>query len=241
MLFRSDSVVGGGGLIQLPALLVALPGASPAQLLATNKLGSVCGTSVSSLTYYRRVRPSLRAVAPLMAAAFAGSGVGALVASMIPRSAFDPVVLVAMVAVGVFVLARPELGRETRLRWHGRRRTLAVCVLGAVVGFYDGALGPGTGSFLVIGLVGVLGYGFLEGSAQARMANWATNLAAFLVFLPQGAVLWQTGLVLGAANLTGSYLGARAAVARGSAFVRAFFVLVVGAFAVRIGGGLAGW
>ena len=109
-----------------------------------------------------------------------------------------------------------------------------------MIGFYDGAVGPGTGSFLVIALVGVLGYGFLEGSAQARLANWATNLAAFLVFLPQGVVMWKVGLVLGAANLTGSYLGARTAMARGSSFVRAFFVVVVAAFIVRIGGGVLG-
>ena len=119
------------------------------------------------------------------------------------------------------MLFRSQLGERTALRFQPHHHRLVAAGLGAVIGFYDGALGPGTGSFLVIGLVGVLGYGFLEGSAQARMANWATNLAAFLVFLPQGAVLWQTGLVLGAANLTGSYLGARAAVARGSAFVRA--------------------
>lgn len=235
-----DSVVGGGGLIQLPALLLALPGASPAQLLATNKLGSVCGTSVSSLTYFRRVRPDPRAFVPLMIAAFAGSALGALVASHIPRSAFDPVVLVALVVVGGVVLFRPQLGERTALRFAPARHRAVAALLGAVIGFYDGALGPGTGSFLVIGLVGVLGYGFLEGSAQARLANWATNLAAFLVFLPQGVVLWQTGLVLGAANLTGSYLGARTAVARGSSFVRAFFVMVVVGFVVRIGGGLVG-
>lgn len=235
-----DAVVGGGGLIQLPALVLGLPGASPVQLLATNKLASVCGTSVSAATYYRRVRPDPRTFGPLMAFAFAGSLGGAFVASLIPRSAFDPIVLVALVVVGAYVLLKPTLGEVTMLRWSGRRHTVAAVLTGALVGFYDGALGPGTGSFFVFVLVGLLGYGFLEASAKARLANWATNVAALVVFVPQGAVLWQTGFLMGAANLVGAYVGARVAVHRGGGFVRVFFVLVVGALAVRLGADVLG-
>jgi uncharacterized membrane protein YfcA len=111
---------------------------------------------------------------------------------------------------------------------------------GLLIGCYDGALGPGTGSFFVISLVGLLGYSFLEASAKARIANWATNLAALCVFVPQGAVLWRVGFVMGACNLVGGYLGARTAVARGTGFVRVFFILVVAGFAVRIAGELIG-
>ena len=235
-----DAVVGGGGLIQLPALVLGLPNASPVQVLATNKLGSICGTSVSSLTYYRRVRPHAGTFVPLMAFAFLGSLGGALVASHIPEDAFEPIVLVVLVAVGAYVLFRPELGGVTRLRFSGHRHTAAAMAAGLVVGAYDGALGPGTGSFFVFTLVGLLGYAFLEASAKARMANWATNLAALCIFVPQDAVLWRVGLLMGACNLVGGYLGARTAVARGARFVRVFFVVVVAAFVVRIGGGLLG-
>ena len=235
-----DAVVGGGGLIQLPALLLGLPGASPAQVLATNKLGSICGTTVSSATYYRRVRPDPRTFLPLMALAFVGSVGGAFVASRIPRSAFEPIVLVALVLVGAWVLAKPTLGRESVQRLAGHRHTATAMATGLVVGFYDGALGPGTGSFFVISLVGFLGYSFLDASAKARMANWATNLAALCVFVPQGAVLWKVGLVMGAANLVGGYLGARLAVSRGAGFVRVFFIVVLAAFIVRIGGDVFG-
>ena len=235
-----DAVVGGGGLIQLPALVLGLPGASPVQVLATNKLGSICGTSVSSLTYYRRVRPDARTFVPLMAFAFAGSLGGAFVASHIPKESFEPIVLVVLVAVGAYVLFRPELGAATRLRFHGHRHTAAAIAAGLVVGAYDGALGPGTGSFFVFTLVGLLGYAFLEASAKARMANWATNLAALCVFVPQDAVLWRVGLVVGGCNLVGGYLGARTAVSRGARFVRIFFVAVVGAFVVRLGGSVLG-
>jgi uncharacterized membrane protein YfcA len=230
-----DAVVGGGGLIQLPALVVGLPGASPVQILATNKLSSVCGTTVSSVTYYRRVRPDLRTALPLMLLAFTGSALGARVASNIPKAAFEPIVLVALVAVGAYILFKPQLGHVTMLRFSGRRHLLAATGAGAAIGFYDGALGPGTGSFLVFALVGLLGYNFLEASAKARMANWATNVAALLVFVPQGAVLWKIGLVMGGCNLLGGYLGARTAVAQGVGFVRVVFIVVVSAFIVKIG------
>lgn len=235
-----DAVVGGGGLVQLPALLVGLPGASPLQVLATNKLASICGTSASSVTYYRRLRPDPRTFGPLMACAFAGAVAGALSASLITKEAFAPLVLVVLIAVGAWTLLRPAAGEDTVLRLAGRRHVGAAGLTGLVIGFYDGILGPGTGSFFVVTLVGLLGYSFLEASAKAKLANWATNLASLVVFVPQGAVLWKVGLVMGAANLVGGYLGARTAVARGSRFVRVFFLVVVGGFTVRIGGQVAG-
>jgi uncharacterized membrane protein YfcA len=210
------------------------------QILATNKLGSVCGTTVSSLTYYRRVRPDPRTFGPLMLLAFAGSLGGALVASHIPKEAFDPIVLVVLVLVGGYVLFKPSIGETTMLRFAGHQHVLAAMVAGAVIGFYDGALGPGTGSFFVFTLVGLLGYNFLEASAKARMANWATNVAALCVFVPQGAVLWKIGLVMGACNLLGGYVGARTAVAKGAGFVRIVFVVVVGAFILKIGSDVLG-
>jgi uncharacterized membrane protein YfcA len=235
-----DAVVGGGGLVQLPALLLGLPNAPPVQVLATNKLSSICGTTVSSATYYRRIRPDPRTFGPLMACAFAGSVGGAFIGSHISDSAFDPIVLVVLVLVGGYVLFRPSLGESTTLRYDGRRHVGIAMVAGLLIGCYDGALGPGTGSFLVITLVGMLGYSFLEASAKARLANWATNLAALCVFVPQGAVVWKVGFVMGACNLVGGYLGARTAVARGTRFVRVFFVVVVTGFVIRIGGSLLG-
>jgi uncharacterized protein len=226
-----DAVVGGGGLVQLPALVLGLPGASPVQVLATNKLASICGTSVSSVTYYRRVRPHAGTFLPLL---------GALLASRIPASAFAPIVLAVLVLVGTYVLFKPDIGEVTKLRFADRRHTAIAMAAGFVIGAYDGALGPGTGSFFVIALVGFLGFSFLEASAKARMANWATNLAALCIFVPQDAVLWKTGLVMGVANLVGGYLGVRTAVARGARFVRVFFIVVVCGFIVRLGGEVLG-
>ncbi|RLV55030.1 sulfite exporter TauE/SafE family protein [Aeromicrobium phragmitis] len=231
----TDAVVGGGGLIQLPALMIAFPHAAPVQLLATNKAGSIAGTSVSSVTYLRRVRPDLRTALPLALAAFAGALGGAFVASFIPRDAFNPVILVVLVMVGAYTLLKPQLGRSSLLRFSGHRHYGAAMLTGTAIGFYDGALGPGTGSFLVFALVGWLGYGFLDASAKAKIANFATNLASLIVFIPQGAVMWKAGLVLAIFNVLGGYLGARTAVAKGSVFIRIVFVVVVGAFIVKIG------
>ncbi len=235
-----DAVVGGGGLVQLPALLLGFPSATPAQILATNKFGSVFGTTTSSVTYYRRVRPDLRTAAPMAAVAYLGAVAGALIGLHIPRSAFNPIILVLLVAVGAYTLLRPELGQATSLRFAGHRHTLAAMLTGFVIGVYDGALGPGTGSFLVFALVGLMGYAFLEASAKAKIANVATNLGALTVFAPGGHVMVTIGLVMGASNLVGGYVGARTAVRLGSRFVRGVFVVVVSAFIVRISTQLLG-
>lgn len=236
-----DAVVGGGGLVQLPALLLGFPGASPAQLLATNKVASIFGTTTSSITYWRRVRPDLRTALPMAAVAYFGAVGGALLGLHIPKSAFNPIILVMLVVVGAYTVAKPSLGAETALRFTGHRHTVVAMITGFVIGVYDGALGPGTGSFLVFALVGLMGYAFLEASAKAKIANFATNLGALTVFVPGGHVMWKIGAVMAVANIAGGYVGARTAVARGSRFVRVVFVVVLVAFIVRIGGSVLGW
>ena len=155
-------------------------------------------------------------------------------ATRIPKEAFNPIILVALVVVGAYTVVKPSLGASTQLRFSGRHHLAAALVIGVVIGFYDGALGPGTGSFFVFALVGLTGYAFLEASAKAKIANLVTNLAALAVFAAHGTVLWGLGLVMGAANLLGGYLGARTAIARGSAFVRKVFLVVVGALALKL-------
>jgi uncharacterized membrane protein YfcA len=229
-----DAVVGGGGLIQLPMLLLTLPTALPIQILATNKVSSICGTSVSALTYGRRVRPEVRTAVPLAALALAGAIGGALTAGLVSAEAFRITVLVALVVVATVTFLRPALGLESTPRFHGHRHVLAAGACGLGIGWYDGAIGPGTGTFLVFTLVGLLGMDFLRASASAKIGNAATNLGALLVFIPQGAPLWRLGLLMGACNLVGGLLGARTALARGSAFIRIVFLVVAAALIVRL-------
>jgi uncharacterized membrane protein YfcA len=141
---------------------------------------------------------------------------------------------VLLVVVAGYVLRNPDMGREQALRWQGRRHHVGAGLGGFGIGFYDGIFGPGTGSFLVFLLVGVLGYSFLQASAKARIVNLATNLGALIVFIPQGAPLWRLGLIMGACNVAGGWLGAHTAIRRGSRFVRIVFLVVVAGLVAKL-------
>lgn len=229
-----DAVVGGGGLLQLPVALM-IPGITPVQALATNKMGSIFGTTTSAVTYYRRVHPDLRTALPMAIVALAASGAGAAVASLLPSEVFRPIIVAALIGVLIFTVAHPTMGQLTALRHTGARHYALAVLLGGAIGFYDGVMGPGTGSFLVIGLVSVLGYSFLAASAKAKIINLATNLGALIVFTANGSILWGLGLVLGVSNMLGGYIGARTAVAKGSTFIRVIFFVVVTVLIVKLG------
>jgi len=229
-----DAVVGGGGLLQLPVLLL-IPGIAPVQALATNKLASVFGTATSSVTYYRRAKPDIRTALPMALIALLGSFGGAAVATVLPSAAFKPIIVIALLAVAIFTVFRPELGAATKLRFSGRRHHITAGAAGAVIGFYDGMIGPGTGTFLVITLVALMGYDFLQASAKAKIVNLATNAGALLLFIPHGSVLWLLGGILAVANVAGSYLGSRMAISRGTKFIRVVFLIVVVALIAKLG------
>lgn len=229
-----DAIVGGGGLLQLPALLL-VPGIAPIQALATNKLGSIMGTSVSALTYYRRIQPDMRTGLPMAGAALVMAILGARLASLVPADSLRIIILIVLIGVALYTLTTPQLGRATTLRWRTCTHLIVALGLGALLGLYDGMLGPGTGTFLVLSLVSVLGYAFLPASAIAKIVNFATNLGALIFFIPAGAVVWAAGLVLGFANMIGGYVGARMAIAKGARFIRIVFLTVVFALILRIG------
>ncbi|SDH58983.1 hypothetical protein SAMN05421505_118107 [Sinosporangium album] len=229
-----DAVVGGGGLIQLPALMAV--GVPPVQALATNKLSSVAGTASAAVTYARRV-PLDRAVAvPAGALSVVAAGLGALAASAVSDGLLRPIVLGVLAGVLVLILVRPALGEEARPELRTRRRRwAAVALTGVGVAFYDGVLGPGTGTFLVMAFTLVVGMDFLHALATARVVNTATNLGALAVFAGEGHVLWGLGAGMAVCNVLGAQLGARTAVRRGAGFVRAVLVCVVSALIVKLG------
>jgi uncharacterized membrane protein YfcA len=230
-----DAVVGGGGLIQLPALLLLMPGGQPMYALATNKIASVVGTSAAVRTYTRQTTVDWRSALPMALAALGGAVGGAAFANALPANVLNVVVLIALVAVGLYTWRKPELGVGEAPRF-GRGAQMAVMAMGgAAIGFWDGLAGPGTGAFLVFLLVGVVGFAFLRASATAKIVNIATNCGALLFFIPTGKVLWGLGIVLAVCNLTGAVFGARLAVRRGSSFVRRVFLTVVVALVVSLG------
>lgn len=230
-----DAVVGGGGLIQLPALLIGLPSDTPVATIAgTNKVPAAAGTLMATATYLRSVRVDWKSALPLMATAWLGSTAGANLAHHMPRAWFTPLVLVVLIVVGTYTVRRPQLGLQQQLRHDGRAHIARLLGIGGGVGLYDGLVGPGTGTFFVIALVSVMGYGFLEASALTKLANLTTNVAAISVFVLHGSILWPVALCMAVANLTGGLLGARTAVRRGNAFVRKVFLLVISALAVKL-------
>jgi uncharacterized membrane protein YfcA len=229
-----DAIVGGGGLVQLPALLVVLPQAPVVALLGTNKLASVVGTASAAVTYNRRIAVDRRTAAEMAGAALLGSAAGALVATRVDGDVLKPVVLLALVGVLAYTLRSPSLGAVERLRLRAPAQRAVAVVGGAGIGFYDGFVGPGTGSFLVFLLVGAVGLSFLHASATAKIVNTMTNLAALALFAAGGHVLWVLGAAMAVANLLGSQIGTRMAIRRGSAWVRRVFVVVVTALVLRL-------
>ena len=230
-----DAVVGGGGLIQLPALLIGLPDDVPVATVAgTNKVSSVAGTFVASLTYLRKVAVTVTAALPLMFFAFVGSSGGARLAHFIPKEFFTFIVLAVLVVVGTYTIRRPSLGLNHEIRYTGIRHAVTLSIVGLVIGIYDGILGPGTGTFFVIAIVAFLGYGFLEASALSKLANLTTNVAAIVVFGFSGSIIWKLGLLMACANFAGGLIGARTAVKYGSGFVRKVFLVVLVGLAIRL-------
>jgi len=229
-----DAIAGGGGLIQLPALLIGLPQASTVEVLGTNKVASIFGTSASALTYRRSVKTDAIFLATMALPAFFGSVLGALSASLIPTQSMRPIVFILLVAVAIYTWRKPDLGSIEILRHQKNKRFLISAVAGLVIGFYDGIFGPGTGSFLMLTLI-YLGFAFLSASAIAKVVNVSTNLGAITVFGINGAILWQVALVLAIANIVGGLLGARLAIRGGSTLIRKVFLFVTIALIIRVG------
>jgi len=230
-----DSIAGGGGLIQLPALLIGLPKSETAEVLGTNKLSSVFGTSTAAVLYRKQIKPDPKVLLAMGVPALLGSAGGAMFASKIPTSSMRPMVLVLLIVVAIYTWFKPDLGKFENLRHLPRRRVQIAALAGVIIGFYDGIFGPGTGSFLMLILVASLGYAFITASAIAKVVNVATNVGAILVFGINGAVIWQIGIIMGVANISGAIIGARLAIKGGSTLVRKVFLLVTVALIVKVG------
>ncbi|MFV2120884.1 TSUP family transporter [Streptomyces sp. Act-28] len=231
-----DAVVGGGGLVLIPALMVAFPHLPPAVALGTNKLTAVSGTAVAAVTYARRTRLDRSIALPAAGLAVPAAGFGALSASALPADWFRPVIMALLIAVAVFVAARPAFGALQDADAVSRRRRLFVVALaGCGIGFYDGVFGPGTGTFLIMAFTSLLSMEFLQSSALAKVVNVGTNLGALAVFAAQGQVLWLLGAGMAVCNVVGARLGARTALRRGSGFVRTVLLVVVVCMVARLG------
>ncbi len=222
-----DAVVGGGGLIQVPALFSLYPDTAPASLFGTNKISSLVGTSNSAIRYVRSVRMPWRAALPAAAAAFIFAYLGSMSVAWLPIRLLRPMILALLIGAAVYTFWRKGFGTVHEPRHCGRREFFRALLLGAAIGFYDGFFGPGAGSFLIFLFIRVFGFDFLHASAASKVVNVATNLASIGFFIPHGYYLPLVAVMMAVANLTGSFIGTRMALRHGSGFVRRLFLGVV--------------
>lgn len=225
-----DAIAGGGGLITLPALLLA--GIPPAQALATNKVQGVFGAATAAVSYSRGglVDPRRQWRAAL-GAGIAGA-VGAVLVSRLPTDGLRLVLPVVLIAIALFFAFRPGLGDRDRVQRIGPRAFALIAV--PLVGFYDGLIGPGAGSFYMIAFVTLAGYGILKATAHTKLLNFASNLGALLAFVLVGQPLWALGAVMGAAQIGGAALGARLASRIGARLIKPLLVATSTALALRL-------
>jgi len=230
-----DAIVGGGGLILVPALFSVFPTAAPATLFGTNKGAAVWGTAWATAQFAKKVSMRWAALLPAAAAALVGSFAGAWMVTLVSAGGLRRALPFVLLAVLAYTLARKDLGRHHAPRFSGRAEAAVASAVGLLIGFYDGFFGPGTGSFFVFLFVRLLGYDFLNASASAKLLNTATNTAALVLFAFTGHVWWHIAAVMALANVVGSLLGTRLALKHGAGFVRAVFIAVVSALILKTG------
>ncbi|WP_028534904.1 sulfite exporter TauE/SafE family protein [Paludibacterium yongneupense] len=229
-----DAAVGGGGLIQIPAMFALLPGQAPASLLGTNKMVSATGTLFATRSYLKRVQIPWGLILPATCAAFAMSFVGAAAVAHVPKSLIRPMVLGLLLLVGAYTLRKKDFGAIHKPARIGLAHKALAMAIGAGIGFYDGLFGPGTGSFLIFLFIRCFGFDFIHASASAKVVNLATNIAALAFFIPTGHVMYSLAIPMALCNIAGAVSGSRLAIRRGTVFVRKLFLVLTSCLIVKL-------
>lgn len=230
-----DAVVGGGGLIQLPALLINLPNTSIPTLFGTNKIAALSGTSISAYHYSKRITFDYKLLLPVSICAAISSFTGAKVVSFINVNSLKPIIFVILILIAIYTILKKELGYFQTKTLPFKNQLIYGSLIGLIVGFYDGFFGPGTGSFLVLGFVVILGFEFVQASAYSKIINCVTNLSALVVFIRQGNYLLELAILMAICNVLGSIVGTKTALKRGNRFIRIVFIGIVTLMIVRYG------
>ena len=230
-----DAIAGGGGLIQTPAMLLTFPDRNPVQVVATSKTAAFFGTTTAAIQYRKFIKTDSRLLIAMVIPAFIGACFGALLASHISPESFKSSIFFMMIAIFFYTLLKPDLGK-VHVEKHSKEKLMVIGALAAcLIGFYDGLIGPGTGTMLMIALVAIMGFAFVGASAIAKVVNATTNLASIIVVGIRLGILWKLGLVLAVANLAGGYAGSHMAIKKGSGFIRIFYLIVTGILILRLG------
>lgn len=230
-----DSIVGGGGLIQLPATFILFPKSPLPTLFGTNKIASLFGTASSAVQYARRIRFDFRVLIPVAICSGIASWLGAKAVTHVNPVTLKPLILIVLIVIAVYTFLKKDFGTTPTKQLTIQQQIFLGCLLALVVGFYDGFFGPGTGSFFVMGFVFFLGFEFIKASAYAKLINCMTNFSALIVFIQKGNYILTIAILMAICNVTGNLIGTRLALKKGNAFVRIFFLLVVSLMILRYG------
>lgn len=228
-----DSIVGGGGLVLTPAMLNLHPGLNILQAIGTQRTSSIMGTSVAAWNYLRKIHVERRILLPACAAAMAASAIGVQFAKRLDPDVLKWTVLIICVILALYTAFRKDLGLKEDRRFHPKHESMAALSIGTATGFYNGLIGPGTGTIMVFAFVSFLGLDFLKSSAVSKAANVSADISSWTVLLLSGFVLWVLALPLVIGNMLGSYIGSHMAIRKGQAFVRGVFVVIVLALIAR--------
>lgn len=229
-----DAAVGGGGLIQIPALMSSLPHLQPATVFGTNKLASIFGTGSAAWSYLRQVKLPWNLLGVIALCSFVSAFMGAASVTLIPVDILKPFVLFMLIVIALYTFMKKQFG-QLHVEQKPNKKMLILAALGSLlIGFYDGIFGPGTGSFFIFFFIRYLSVDFLHASALSKIANFTTNLAALSFFIPSGHVLFLLGAMMAVANIAGSLLGVRLAFKYGSGFIRILFLILVSLLICRL-------
>jgi uncharacterized protein len=228
-----DAIVGGGGLIQLPAALVLMPSFPVASVVASLKIPSFSGTSLAVVQYLKKVTINWKLATIICTIAFFASFAGSQLLTLVSNSFMKPVLLVVLTAVAIYTFSKKDFGQHQEKDHSPKRELWYAVLISLIIGFYDGFIGPGAGSFLILAFVSLLGFDFLHASAHAKLVNLATNLGSITLFLIKGNIIWLVALPMAASNALGGAIGANLAIAKGNKFIRIFFLFIVIATLLR--------
>jgi uncharacterized membrane protein YfcA len=223
----TDAIAGGGGLIQTPAALVLLPQYPVATVIATLKIPAFSGTSIATAQYAKRVKVNGLLLVLMTVLAFCAAYAGSTLLLKVNNSFMKPLLLVILIVVAIYTFSNRRFGNHTKKDQNFFQQLGYSLLISAVIGFYDGFIGPGAGSFLIMAFIGLMGFDFLKASAHAKFVNLATNLGSIAFFTLSGKIIYSIALPMAVFNALGGWLGARMAILRGNTFIRIFFLVVV--------------
>ncbi len=230
-----DAIVGGGGLIQTPMGLILLPQLPVSSVVGSLKIPAFSGTAFAAAQYVKKVTINWKLLLPMMALAMMASFAGSYLLTMVHNDFMKPVLLVVLSLVAIYTFIKKDFGQHKEKLHSPTLHIFYSLLISVVIGFYDGFIGPGAGSFLVLAFVALMGYDFLHASANAKMVNLATNFGSILLFVIKGKIIWAVAIPMAFCNAAGGFTGAKFAIYKGNKFIRVFFLIIVGCTLIRFG------